>query len=213
MYQKENNDNLLFKDVLLTNNTKSTIDNSTIHVDELIITHKWFNEYKEKVFVDYIENKIEELAAKEKIRIFPVLFDELNKNVQIEKDKAVGIFFYFENRKVISYESLENEYKKLNKPVPISKVFPRIEMSEKGNVFTLLHELGHYFIYKRNQVQSEKAANLFIEEFFDNYLPPFFKWIYQIEIKIRGNMDLKFTLEECKEYWEKYCEFKNNFEK
>ena len=105
--------------------------------------------------------------------------------------------------------TLVNMYVNNKIPAPI----PRIEISEKSDVFILLHELGHYFIYKREQEQSEALANLFIEEFFDNYLPPFFKWIYQNEIKNRCNMDLNFTVDECKEHWKQYCEFRNNFDK
>lgn len=204
---------LFFKPMLLIDKT-ITIDNITYNcIDDLLITHKWFNEYKNRVFIDYIEKKVIELAETENIKMFSVSYDELNKNVENENDKAVGVFFYFESKKVITYESLEPWYKILNKEVPISKVLPRIELSERADVFTMLHELGHYFIYKRDKVQSEPAANLFIEEFFDNYLPPFFKWIYQIEVKIRGNMELNFTVEECKEYWKQYCEFKENYEK
>lgn len=195
---------LFFKTVLLIDNTNK--------IDDLLIQHKWFNEYVKKVFIDYIEQKARELAETENIKIFSVSYDEINKGVEDENEKSVGIFHYYRNKKVVTYESLENFYKLSNKSVPINKVFPRIEMSERGDVFTMLHELGHYFIYKRDQSQSESAANLFIEEFFDNYLPPFFKWIYQIEVKIRGNMELKFTLEECKEYWKQYCEFRDNYE-
>ncbi len=167
-----------------------TIDNMTYNnIDDLLITHKWFNEYKNNVFIDYIEKKVDELAETENIKMFSVSFDELNKDVEDDEKKALGVFYYLESKKIITYESLEPWYKIINKEVPISKVYPRIELTERSDVFIKLHELGHYFIYKRDQVQSEPAANLFIEEFFDNYLPPFFKWIYQIEIKIRGNMD------------------------
>jgi hypothetical protein len=191
-----------------------TIDNMTYNnIDDLLITHKWFNEYKNNVFIDYIEKKVDELAETENIKMFSVSFDELNKDVEDDEKKALGVFYYLESKKIITYESLEPWYKIINKEVPISKVYPRIELTERSDVFIKLHELGHYFIYKRDQVQSEPAANLFIEEFFDNYLPPFFKWIYQIEIKIRGNMELNFTVDECKEYWKQYCEFKNNFDK
>jgi hypothetical protein len=191
-----------------------TIDNMTYNnIDDLLITHKWFNEYKNNVFIDYIEKKVDELAETENIKMFSVSFDELNKDVEDDEKKALGVFYYLESKKIITYESLEPWYKIINKEVPISKVYPRIELTERSDVFIKLHELGHYFIYKRDQVQSEPAANLFIEEFFDNYLPPFFKWIYQIEIKIRGNMDLNFTVDECKQYWKQYCEFKNNFDK
>lgn len=137
--------------------------------------------YKENVFIDYIEEKARELANNENVGIFSVFFDELNKDEKIESDKAVGIFRYPN----------------------------RIEISEYGDVFTILHELGHYFLYKRGLPQSEAGANLFIEEFFDNYLPPFFKWIYQIEIKIRGNMNLNFTTYEIETHIKEYNNFKN----
>ena len=136
--------------------------------------------YKEKVFIDYIEEKARELANKENISLFSVSFSELNKDEILENDKAVGIFKYPN----------------------------RIEITEYGDVFTILHELGHYFLYKRNMTQSEAGANLFIEEFFNTYLPPFFKWIYQIEIKIRGNMDLNFSTLEIEKYIREYKTFK-----
>jgi len=174
------------------------------------IRYKYLELYKDSTLLDYIEEKARELADIEDIKIFSVLYDELNKDETDEDSKAVGLFSYYKSKKVCKYETLESEYKKLNKNVPLEQVFPRIEITEKGDVFTILHELGHYFIYKTDQEQSENAANLFIDEFFDKYLPPFFKWIYQIEIKVRGNMDLKFTELECYENWEEYCNWTKN---
>ena len=43
------------------------------------------------------------------------------------------------------------------------------------------------------QGESEKAADAYCEEFFDKYLPSFFKWIYQIDIKVRTNKKIEFT--------------------
>lgn len=180
-------------------------------IDSFDIKYLYLNKYKDHILLDYIEKKARELANNEDIKIFSVLYDELNKDETDENLKAIGLFSYYKSKKVCKYETLESEYKKLNKNVPLEEVYPRIEITEKGDVFTILHELGHYFLYKRDQVQSEAAANLFVEEFFDNYLPPFFKWIYQIEIKIRGNMGLTFSSLECYNHWEEYCKWiKNN---
>ena len=56
-------------------------------------------------------------------------------------------------------------------------------------------------------IQSEAGANFYCEEFFDNYLPPFFKWIYQIDINIRTNKKLKYSPLEAYTYWNEYQKF------
>lgn len=173
-----------------------------------------FWKLNDPLLLDFIERKAMELAKNENIPIFFSSFEEMNKHETIEEEKAVGIFKYIGNEeRRIQYEKNVAKFKQINYTIPKTDVYPRIEISEKGDVFTILHELGHYFIYKRGQEQSELGANQFIEEFFDNYLPPFFKWIYQNEIKNRCNMDLNFTVDECKEHWKQYCEFRNNFDK
>ena len=85
---------------------------------------------------------------------------------------------------------------------------------DKSWVFTLLHELGHYFIYKKEE-QSEDKANLYIEEFFDEHLPPFFKWGSQIMVNIKSKRietenKLKFSEEESFIYWKDYQMFFGN---
>jgi hypothetical protein len=88
---------------------------------------------------------------------------------------------------------------------------PRIELSEKADVFTLLHEIGHYFIYKRDQEQTESAADAYCEEFFDNYLPEFFKWIFQIELQVYTKKSRQdFTTFECLKYYKQYKEWIEN---
>ena len=152
-----------------------------------------FSEYQKNVFLNYIEEKVLELAKNEGIQIFSVPFDEMNKNEVDEDSKAVGKFIYYKDKQVTTYyeTTFPTRYGNLTKnDLPREKVLPRIEISDQGDVYTILHELGHYFIYKRDQIQSEAGANMFIEEFFENYLPPFFKWIYQIEIKIRTKKNI-----------------------
>ena len=87
------------------------------------------------------------------------------------------------------------------------EIYPRIELSTGSSFGVLLHELGHYFMYKRNQTQSEDVADAYIEEFFDSYLPPFFKWIFQTWITVYAKKELKFTEEESFMFWKDYQNF------
>lgn len=168
-----------------------------------------FWKLNDPLLLDYIERKAMELSKNENIPIFFSSFEEMNKHETIEEEKAVGIFKYIKNEeRRIQYEKNVAKFKQINYTIPKTDVYPRIEISEKGDVFTILHELGHYFIYKRGQEQSELGANQFIEEFFDNYLPPFFKWIYQIEIKIRSKNDFSFTDEEINKNYKDYLKWK-----
>lgn len=170
-----------------------------------------FWKLNDPLLLDFIERKAMELAKNENIPIFFSSFEEMNKHETIEEEKAVGIFKYIGNEeRRIQYEKNVAKFKQINYTIPKTDVYPRIEISEKGDVFTILHELGHYFIYKRGQEQSELGANQFIEEFFDNYLPPFFKWIYQIEIKIRSKNDFSFTDEEINKNYKDYLKWKEN---
>lgn len=170
-----------------------------------------FWKLNDPLLLDYIERKAMELSKNENIPIFFSSFEEMNKHETIEEEKAVGIFKYIKNEeRRIQYEKNVAKFKQINYTIPKTDVYPRIEISEKGDVFTILHELGHYFIYKRGQEQSELGANQFIEEFFDNYLPPFFKWIYQIEIKIRSKNDFSFTDEEINKNYKDYLKWKEN---
>jgi hypothetical protein len=124
----------------------------------------------------------------------------MNKDEKDENKKAVGTFRYIPKESLIVNNIIGYR--------------PKILLSEKADIFTLLHELGHYFLYKRDEPQSEYAADLFIEEFICEYLPPFFKWIYQIDIKIRSKKELNFS---CVEYYtylkeyEKWIENKKFF--
>lgn len=168
---------------------------------------------KENGLLDFVEKKARELAENEGIKIYLVPFDEMNKNETVESNKAVGVFRYVNGKYKAKYQKIISDYIK-DKGVfdlPQDYVFPRIEISEKGDVFTILHELGHYFIYKRGEEQTEKGAEAFIEEFFETHLPPFFKWIFQIEIAIRKeNKERNFSLLECYNYLKEYKKFIKN---
>ena len=193
-----------FKEILL----KAYVD---IFVDWKI-TYKFLiiSKDKDKKLHNYIEQKAKELAEIENIKIFHVSFDELNTDEKDENSKAVGIFRYIKNEVSRSeYDGLISNIKKFRK-IEDSEILPRIEISEIGDVFTILHELGHYFIYKRNQIQSEDSANLFIAEFFENYLPPFFKWIFQINIKVRTNKEREFSKCECYTFLKEYNKWEKN---
>lgn len=171
--------------------------------------YKYLKIYKNEKLLEFIEEKALELAKKENLPVFNVSFDELNKDLEIkdENKKAVGVFRYIEKNKIASYCNKIKEYEKNNgKITNLSKdlIVPRIEMTELGDVFTLIHELGHYFIYKREQKQSEPAADAYCEEFFNEHLPPFFKWIFQIDIYVRTKKDVKYSSSESYNYFKEY---------
>jgi len=175
-------------------------------------TYKWLDIYKchkKRFLIDYIEEKVDKLSKNENIPIFSVSFDDINKDVINENEKAVGLFIYYkDNKKRAEHESIVKRLK--NYKIPVCDTIPRIEITKKGDVYTKIHELGHYFLYKRNLPQSEASANMFIEEFFDNYLPPFFKWIYQIELKVRTKKEYNFTDKEAYNYYKEYKNFIKN---
>lgn len=181
------------------------LSNSMIEYKYLYISQKKLNKY--------IEKKAYELSESENIKVFNVSFDEINKNIKDEDSKAVGRFLYVKNENVVEY------FYNLSKIILTDKSYndiryysiPRIELTEQSDSFVFIHELGHYFIYKRELEQSEAAADAYCEEFFDKYLPSFFKWIYQIEIKVRANKNINFTKLECYNYFKEYKEWiKNN---
>lgn len=159
---------------------------------------------KDETLILYIEKQVRNLAKIENVEIFDVSFDELNKEETDKNEFAVAKFIYFKNKKTqIEHEKLIADFEDRCKFFLINdsekiitkklRPHPRIEISEEAEIWSLLHELGHYFMYKRDKEQSEKEADLYIEEFFDNYLPAFFKWIFQIEIKIYSKRELKFS--------------------
>ena len=148
---------------------------------------------KNKKLLTYIENVAKELAKKEDIPIFNVNFDEINKNEVCEAYKAVGRFVYLTSENILKYNEIIEYYKKNNEIVNYNFKYPRIELTEKADVFVLLHELGHYFIYKNDEIQSEEKANEYIFEFFKEHLPEFFSWIYQINIEVRTKKITKYS--------------------
>lgn len=173
--------------------------------------YKFLDLNTSKVFIDYIEEKARKLAEEENIKIFFVPFDEMNKDETDESKKAVGLFRYINKNEVeniAKYKDVVRYHQKIYGDITQKFLFPRIEICEKADVFVILHELGHYFIYKKDLQQSEPDADQFIEEFFDNYLPPFLKWIYQFEISVRSTRKLEYTAEESKLHYENYLKFK-----
>lgn len=189
---------------------KSRKENLKINKDYDRYKHLFWELGSHKL-LDFIEKEALKLAKEEGIDVFFSSYDEMNKYETIEEEKAVGKFLYIgNNERRVRYEKSVAQLKKINYNLPKQDVYPRIEISEKGDVFTILHELGHYFIYKRNQEQSELGANQFVEEFFNNYLPPFFMWIYQIEVKIRSKTDFKISYDDGKERYKEYLEWSKN---
>jgi hypothetical protein len=167
----------------------------------------WLNLSIKNVLLDYIELQARQLAEKENIPIFNMSFEEMNIGETVENEKAVGKFIYYESKKVRKEHEELFELLKAVKKVIKKDYIPRIEISEKGDVWTIIHELGHYFLYKRNQKQTEEDANKFIVEFFDEYLPPFFKWIYRISIHVRSDKEYNFSVKENYKYYKDYKKF------
>jgi hypothetical protein len=187
-----------------------------IRIGILSSDYKWTYMFLRLEFNDKLKNHMNkiahQLAESENIQIFYVSSKEMNKKEILEKDWAAGLFIYknSENSQII-YEKLKmNLY--LNDKELAEKIFkqrefilPRIEISsDDGDVWTLIHELGHYFMYKRNEEQSEEKADLYAIEFFDNHLPPFFKWVFQIMYGIRIKQKTTFTKKESYLYYQDY---------
>ena len=159
-------------------NKFSNVKNKTIEIITpkeripALIKYEFLDLYEKNVLIDYIENVARELAESEGVKIFDISFDEMNKDRK-DPNKAVGVFIYLNpdlNKEyLIEYQYVVDESKRLSQTLPTNLVYPRIELSEKYNVFTLIHELGHYFLYKRGIVQSEEGANIYIEEFFNDH--------------------------------------------
>lgn len=187
-----------------------------LHFNWLVIKYKYIDLSKESFLVDYIEKKALELAKNEGVEVYNISFAEMNKGLDLDDPKcAAGKFvslkegascytLKFRNRINKNILSVEPNN------IPRELVFPRIELSEEGGVFVLLHELGHYFIYKNKEKQSEELADKYSEEFFGEYLPPFFKWVFQIDLFVRAETERNFTLRDGYDHFEEYKKFKNN---
>jgi hypothetical protein len=48
---------------------------------------------------------------------------------------------------------------------------------------------------------------MYIKEFFDAYLPPFFTWIFQISLEVRCKVPRKYTSIESYKYIKEYEKF------
>jgi hypothetical protein len=164
----------------------------------------------QSVLLEYIEKIALDLAESEDLPVRRVLFDELNVNEVEEGSKAVGVFRYISGDAKHTHYSLVKSCKKLNIEVPDNMIYPRIELTEKSDVFVLIHELGYYFLYKREQKQSEPAADFYIDEFFESYLPEFFKWIFKIDLKVRTKKEYKFSSYDAYYYYKEYLEWIKN---
>lgn len=171
---------------------------------------KFLYKYDNPILIAHIQKIAKKLAEDEGVKVYFVSFDELNVNETEEEKNAVGKFIYLTDNNVETVHKLmlvQNFYKNRdNGNIPQKFIYPRIELTT-NDIFVFIHELGHYFLYKRGMIQSEAGANFYCEEFFDNYLPPFFKWIYQIDINIRTNKKLKYSPLEAYTYWNEYQKF------
>jgi len=137
--------------------------------------------------------------------------DALN---QYKNKISEKIYTEYKSKYVDKKKDIQKRIEKLQIPVPrIELTKENDNISEVDIILTLIHELGHYFIYKNGGEQSEEKADLYIEEFFDNYLPPFFKWVFQIIIGIRTQKELKFLNEESFQYWKDYTFFNSENKK
>lgn len=180
----------------------------------VLYRYKYLYLDKNSNFLEYIEKIAMQVAEKEDLFVRFVKFDDLNKDELDENQKAVGIFKYLEkdNQELMNqYFSILDEFKNKKLEISDNLKYPRIELTEKYNVFVMIHELGHYFIYKNDQIQSEDGANAYIEEFFKNNLPDFFSWIFQIDIRVRTNKELKFSEYQSYLYYKEYKSWIKNY--
>lgn len=140
----------------------------------------------------YVELKALELCDTEGIPVFFTDLESINScsNLKEVQNPACGKFIY-------------HPAKKTNKSLERTECYPRIEVDKSAptKVFILLHEMGHYFLYKNGIDQSEEKADFYIYTFVKNHLPPFFKWVLQIEMEVYSDIVRDFTFEEN-------CEFK-----
>lgn len=183
---------------------------SAKEIDFGLIKYEYLNKSENPILLDYIKEKALELANSEGIPIYFISYDELNQNETNEDEKAVGRFLYFKNKTAkAQYEYILNTLNSYKTPPKIDRKrdYPRIEISDRASIFTILHELGHYFMYKNEVKQTEEGANAYIEEFFDKYLLPFFKWIYQVELEVKCKKERNFSLIDCYNHNEAYKKF------
>jgi hypothetical protein len=177
-----------------------------------------FSKKENEKFLNYIYSKIQKISKLEKIQIFYITPEELNENNS--KPQKAGCFIFYNGdynkcQERISY--LKTHYSCLFlKDEERKFTFPRIEIDNtldlESQIFVTIHELGHYFMYKNEEKQSELKADLYILDFFDTYLPPYFKWLFQILLNLYGKKDtinwkgdLEFTKYENFQYW-KECQ-------
>lgn len=169
------------------------------------------------IFIDEIQKAIKDFIKEHKIQVIHIPFVEMNKNVADKNNYAVGRFIYLEYQSNIIKEQLENKNPKLSYPIAIDvKVknkllfLPRIELTEKADIFTYLHELGHFYIYLNGEEQTEEKANYFIYIFLKNYLPEFFLWVFQTSIEVYCKVKINYTEKESFNYYKQTLNFIKN---
>lgn len=129
--------------------------------------YKYLDFLDNKDLNDYVDKTAREVAEKENIPIRMLPSDVLNFGIPKE-NRMAGQFIHYINFK---------------EDPPF---IPRIEVAYgKEEHWTLIHELGHFFRYKRRKTQTEDAADAYILEFFYKHLPPFFRWVFQLHLSIR----------------------------
>jgi hypothetical protein len=148
------------------------------------------------ILSELILKKAEEVAKKEHIPVYYISTEELN--LKFEKDNLACGTYYFLKSGGTRIGICKDDF------------FPRIEIDK--NTYTLwstfLHELGHHFSIIRKDDYTEESANQYIEEFFDLYLPPFFKWCLQISVHTFAHTPrIEYSREENYKYWKESREF------
>lgn len=167
-------------------------------------------QYKYLNFVDHpvLMKKLKEVAYKfartYNLPVMDVPFDVMNIDEPDINEYAVAQFVY---HKGVAKEIITNSCDTLPKPqhyyIP-SKGFvtlPRIELSEKSDGITLLHELGHFNLYLKGNDQTEELADYYIYTFIKEHLPEFFLWALQISVKVRAKVEFEFTEKESYNYY------------
>jgi hypothetical protein len=172
----------------------------------------------------FIKDKLEEITKEENILLVIKDYEELNVN-RAEDDKIVGCYFYNnknDGKELLErFDTLKSDILKTNDPYLVEKVnkidrtsfvYPRIELCENDSTcknrnvwfyFTWMHELGHHFIHKNNiQCENEeKMADKWCLEFFDKYMPDYYKWLFSTYIEVYADTKIKLN---DKEMYRKY---------
>lgn len=184
---------------------------------------KQLEEIKSDIF-NYMSVLLKDITNKENILIIIKSLEELNKKEPDKQKWASGKYIYLNDKslefrcRVIYHDILKSKREvyctdKILHTDEKEYFYPRIELSEQNRddiwfYSTWMHELGHHFIQKRGDEQSEIDADKYIIEFFDTKLPLFYKYYFRHFLSVYCNkckisnveVDIKEAIKSFKEF-------------